>query len=115
MAELLVVARDFTDDKVLPKKGDILVVRPDGWEWGKCECPPDFVVVKLKGVKEEDVKHYEQSLVDTTNPEKPVVVKQQKYSIDIATVDDCAKEIGGKKEVNPTIKVASGNAIKENS
>ena len=61
MAELLVKMVDaWGDDKARSMKGDIIVVRPDGWKWGNEECPPRFVVVKLKGVKEEDVKHYEQ-------------------------------------------------------
>lgn len=81
------------------RKGDIIVVRPDGWKWGRCECPPDFVVVKLPNVKAEDVAHYEQSLYDTTIPEKPVMLKVRKHAIDIATVNTCANEIGGAKEV----------------
>ena len=32
------------------QKGDIVVVRPDGWKWGKCECLPEFIVVKVPGV-----------------------------------------------------------------
>lgn len=32
------------------KVGDIVVVRPDGWSWGKRECLPDFLIVKVPGL-----------------------------------------------------------------
>ena len=100
MAELLIKMVDaWGDDKSRSMKGDIIVVRPDGWKWGREECPPRFVVVKLKGVKEADVKHYEQPLMDTKDPEKPVMLKRRKYAIDTQTVDTCAVELGGAKEV----------------
>lgn len=112
MAELLIKAKEpwnndidtpkMTKDELVAfnarsRKGDIIVVRPDGWKWGSEECPPRFVVVKLKGVAVEDVKHYEQPLMDNSNP--PVMLKRRKYAIDVATVDTCAVEIGGVKEV----------------
>ncbi len=81
------------------QKGDIIVVRPDGWKWGKEERPPRFVVVKLKGVKEADVKHYEQTLMDNSDPEKPVMLKCRKYAVDTLTVDSCVSEVGGAKEI----------------
>lgn len=82
------------------QKGDIIVVRPDGWEWGSSECPPNFVVVKLKGVAVEDVKKYEEQLIDTTDKDKPIVLKRRKYKIDSVLVDDCAKEAKGLKEIS---------------
>jgi len=57
------------------RKGDIIVVRPDGWSWGKEECPPKFVVVKMPNVKVDDVKHYEQSLIDNTIPAPVTLIK----------------------------------------
>ena len=80
MAELLVKAKphwkdDFTqarvDAMVKEEKamydarsqiGDIIVVRPDGWEWGKEERLPNFVVFKLPGVSVDAVKKYEDPL-----------------------------------------------------
>ncbi len=50
---------DPVKDKMLYKKGDIVVVKPDGHEWGRMEDPalhPDgvdgcgFVIVKVPGV-----------------------------------------------------------------
>ena len=43
--------------------GDIIVVRPDGWEWGGEECLPNFRVRKYPGVPVEDMKHLEQNLM----------------------------------------------------
>jgi hypothetical protein len=79
--------------------GDIIVVRPDGWQWGKEECPPNFVVVKLPGVKEEDVKHYEQPLMDTTDPKNTIMLKVRKYATTPTIVDSCKVELSGTKEV----------------
>jgi len=31
------------------RKGDIVVIRPDGWQWGSSECLPTFHVVKVAG------------------------------------------------------------------
>jgi hypothetical protein len=82
MAELLVRAKkhwmdDFTQkqvDAMTPEEkrsyearsqiGDVIVVRPDGWKWGSCECPPEYVVVKIPGMKEDDAKFYEESLYE---------------------------------------------------
>jgi len=66
--------------------GDIIVVRPDGWEWGGSECLPDFIVVKLNEVSEEDAKIYEKSLMDTTDPEKPKMLKRRKYKVPSDTI-----------------------------
>jgi hypothetical protein len=66
MSELLVLAKG-------DRLGDIIVVRPDGWVWGKEESLPSFWVVK---VKEKDVSYLEQS--DTVRQE---VTKQVEYPI----------------------------------
>ena len=42
------------------RKCDIIVVRPDGWEWGREECLPNFVVVKVPSLSIDDAKVYEQ-------------------------------------------------------
>jgi len=100
MAELLIRARE-SDNPQASHKGDIIIVKPDGWKWGKCECPPEYVIVKLPNVKPDDIKHYEQTL--TTEPDKDgktEILKRRKYAIDTATVDTCASEIGGVKEIS---------------
>lgn len=61
--------------------GDIIVVKPDGWPWGKEECLPTFVVVKLPGVSVDDVKHYEEVLLESKDAKNPVILKRRKYRI----------------------------------
>lgn len=65
MAEFLIKARnpiDITADTEASnsgwKRGDIVVVKPDGHEWGKDERLPKFVVVKIPGLPVETAKKY---------------------------------------------------------
>ena len=120
MAELLIRAKPHWMDSLTEKdiekfnsdqresydarsqKGDIIVVRPDGWEWGREECPPKYVVVKLKNVTVDDVKHYTEPLVkeiEVDNEKRTVYIKRHKYAVDIAIVDDCSLESKGQKEI----------------
>jgi len=89
-AELLVTMR--TDSNY----GDIIVVKPDGWKWGKSEQPPQYVVFKLPGISEKDAKKYEESLVD----ENGEMVKSRKYSIDTLEVDYAKIKVKGVKEIH---------------
>jgi len=43
-----------------PRVGDVILVRPDDWEWGRLEGPPDFLVVRLPGVPCGALKHLEE-------------------------------------------------------
>jgi len=61
------------------REGDICMVRPDGWKWGKQEGLPKFIVVKVPDMSVEEAKVYEKSLYDTTD--KPAL-RQSKYSFD---------------------------------
>lgn len=54
MAELLVRVVDKVNvesiylDCGCTKRGDVIVVRPDGWAWGRCELnDPQYVVVRV--------------------------------------------------------------------
>lgn len=65
MAEFLIKARDPVD---LPKdaekrsrcyrRGDVVVVMPDGHKWGKDEGLPKFVLVKIPGMPAEKARDY---------------------------------------------------------
>lgn len=79
--------------------GDIIIVRGDGWAWGREECLPNFIVVKLPNLTEAEVKHYEQSLIDTADPQKPIMLKVRKYATTPTIVDSCKTELSGAKEV----------------
>jgi hypothetical protein len=79
-AELLVLASGLPADKLTTEEvntlsakqkeiynarlriGDIICVKPDGWQWGTSECLPTFIVIKLPGVAVETVKHLERPL-----------------------------------------------------
>lgn len=108
MAELLIKAAEpwNNDDPKAPasrtRKGDIIVVKPDGWKWGREECPPRFIVLKVPEVKYEDAKKYEESLIEEKG-EESVVLKTRKYAVDVATVNSCALEAKGQKEVAKSV------------
>lgn len=96
--ELLVQAKD-SPYETGAKKGDIIVVRPDGWEWGKEEGLPNYIVVKMPGVSVEEAKVYEQPLyktetvtIDSKSVEQEVVAKKRKYNIDALKVEQAITE-----------------------
>ncbi len=107
-AELLIKAEDaWGTDEARSRKGDIIVVRPDGWIWGKEECLPRFIVVKLKGVKVEDIKHYEQPLwvfegVDELGNVKQRMLKRRQYSIGSVSTDSI-RALGGNAELSKAV------------
>lgn len=67
MAELLIKAIDHihpdpeTDRRGAYKKGDIVLVMPDGHSWGNKEGPPLFVRVAVPGVTIEQIEAYTHS------------------------------------------------------
>lgn len=69
------------------RKGDIVAVRPDGFVWGKCECLPDFILVKVPAVTYEQAKQYMQALYDTTSG-TPKMLKRRRYRIPSNYVDN---------------------------
>lgn len=56
--------------------GDIITVKPDGWNWGKKEGPPKFVIIKLPGIAVSEVKNWEKSLIVDSTPSK-----KRKYNV----------------------------------
>lgn len=56
MAELLILNRDATPEQRSYKRGDIVVVMPDGHQWGSAEGLPDFVRAHLPGVPIEAIE-----------------------------------------------------------
>ena len=71
--------------------GDIIVVRPNGWKWGKAECLPNYVVIKLPNISVEEAKKYEESLFDTAElgeDEVPIKLKKRKYQVPLVTVEN---------------------------
>lgn len=49
------------------KRGAFVVVKPDGWNWGGRERPPEHIVIKLPGVPVDSLQNYFLPLRDTTD------------------------------------------------
>ena len=98
MAELLIKAEEpwkITEEG--SRKGDVIVVRPDGWEWGKEECLPRFVVVKVPG-SEKDNKYLEAPIMEEMKDKQTdkISSKMKRYrenSITALEVDDIKEEV----------------------
>jgi hypothetical protein len=92
MAEFLIYAKNNThkdpikDSRGCYKRGDIVVVMPDGHEWGKEEGLPTFFVLKIPGVDAEKAKMYISSHLDNE-----VIVRRLKYSLDLTSIPNVLK------------------------
>jgi hypothetical protein len=73
---------EFANYQARGQKGDIVVVRPDGWEWGNDEGLPRYVVVKVPELSYEEAKVYEESLT-----EEGKVLRKRKHSFSKTDVD----------------------------
>lgn len=47
-------------------RGEIIVIKPDGWEWGRKERPPSYIIVKVPGVTVAQAVKYTQGLIDSS-------------------------------------------------
>jgi hypothetical protein len=86
-------------------KGDIILVRPDGWTWGKEECLPNFIVIKVPNIVIEDVRHLESQW-----RENGTLKKKRRFHVPDAIVDTVVSE-GGEKTYTLSAQVV--NAIKD--
>ncbi len=99
MAEFLVKAISAThsdpekDKQGCYKRGDVVVIMPDGHEWGKEECLPKFVVVKVPGLDYELAKsRYEQPDYDLSAlPEQKILMKRR-YRVKIDSLKTSVKQ-----------------------
>jgi hypothetical protein len=148
MAELLIKAvESWTHDKDTSKmtaeelvshesrsrKGDVVVVRPDGWQWGREECLPNFIVVKVPGTMEEN-KFYESPVMSDALPlpdistmtdeekraanrlgvYKPKILKFRKHALPIKSVDEIALEVRDLDNITPILlKIAITDKTKK--
>jgi|LGOV01.1.fsa_nt_gb hypothetical protein len=73
--------------------GDIIVVKPNNWKWGKEECLPRFIILKISDMREEEAIKYIEPLTEITGIiEKKL--KRRKYHIPATRVEE-AKILGG--------------------
>ena len=91
--------------------GDVIVVRPDGWKWGKEECLPNFVVIKIPDLKVEDAKKYEEALYEeVTNEETKEVeqriLKRRKHQIPKTVIDGAKIQLKSELSVTKEQKPA---------
>jgi hypothetical protein len=115
MAELLVKAIDtvhadpIKNERGCYKRGDIVDIREDGFEWGKEEISSKFVVVKCSNIKVDDVKQYMNPHTQKTITqdkdgnfiEETTILKRRQFSIDLDKYD--GKDLTSKK-LNSLIK-----------
>lgn len=75
MAEILIKAVDAThpdpvkDKRGCYKKGDPVVVMPNGHNWGNAECLPTFYVFRIPGLTVEEARQYIEPAYILGNPE----------------------------------------------
>ena len=95
MAELLVKLLSATnpdpvkDARGCYKRGDVVDVRPDGFKWGREECPPRFVVVCIPGSSVEESRKYlepeiEEKAVD--GEQVKTMARRRKTGLDLSGI-----------------------------
>ena len=93
MAEILIKAMDAINSDPVKnlagcyKKGDIVVIMPDNWTWGKEETLPKFVILKIPGVVIDEkyiLPRY--SGIDPIS-ENPICIKRRDYTLLESLVD----------------------------
>ena len=47
-------------------RGEVIVIKPNGWAWGGKERPPEYIVVKITGLSVAQAAEYIQGLLDST-------------------------------------------------
>ena len=96
------------------QQGDIIVIRPDGWNWGSSECLPQFIVVQLPNVSVDTIKYMEGSLMDRTDPQNPIMLKCCKYQVPQAQVQSWVA-LGKSKLVPPNALLFQASIITKTS
>lgn len=89
MAEILIKASDNVNpdpelDKFCYKRGYVVCVMPDGHPWGKKECLPDFVVLKVPNMTVENTLQYLQEKLENpqTINQKAIGRRVKKLNVD---------------------------------
>lgn len=102
MAELLVMnvdrvnPDDIYKDAKLYKRGDVVVVCPDGWPWSETErTGPDFAIVKIPGMKVEEALDFlePEKDADPSSPSKTLQRRAVKVDLDALKKDPKAADL----------------------
>lgn len=108
MAEFLIKAIDAThfnsvkDRAGCYKRGDVVVVMPDGHEWGKEERLPKFMVVKVPDLTVASAQKYTESEINDTDLDNIITITRRKHSF---LVDDAPSNIKDELNTNGEITV----------
>lgn len=104
-AELLVMAESGSHWSHA-KKGDVVAVREDGHKWGKKECLPLFVVVKVPDMTVEEARIYEEQLTEEVEEEfegetftRQEVIRDRKYSLPETLIDEVKTSKSSEKKI----------------
>ena len=95
--------KDRWDDNMWAKynrrrrKGNPISVRPDGAKYGKKECPPRYIIVKMPGVRVEDARQYIEKVVDGEE-----VKFIRRWNFDHILIDAAISTTQGVIETNKT-------------
>jgi hypothetical protein len=100
MAEILIKAIDANhlnpvkDKSGCYKRGDVVVVMPDGHEWGKSEGPPKYIIIKVPGMTKEEAEQYIESEKDTpSDPKFPAdILTRRKFRFQIDIIPQAQKD-----------------------
>ena len=74
MADMLISLRSHAS-------GDVIVISPSGWEWGKKEKPPLFAIIEFEDVAPSSLLRY-----TAINPSGSGASTIRKWNIDIASL-----------------------------
>ena len=73
------------------KRGDPVVIMPDGHIWGREEGLPKFFIVKIPGLAVETAKKYIAEQMDSTDPEKPVLFRRRRFGLPVDSLPNPVK------------------------
>jgi hypothetical protein len=112
MAELLVrikdkVGEDIYKDCQLTKRGDVITIQEDGWEWSTAELKnPEWQIIKYPKVSVESLAHFLAPEVDT-NPDP----KQQSKTLQRRMIKLDIDNLPSKEVFDYAIKVERTDAF----
>ena len=90
--------------------GDIIAVHPNGWNWGKKECLPNYIVIKIPKLSFEEAKKYREPIIGERNDAvlgiEQYETKHRKYQIPQSVVNDVKQAFSNSIIINSSQKNA---------